>query len=96
MSNYNEDTYQQNNSKPSIDVYSNATIPQPPFYSFSQQRSQDQRETVYGFLTSENWLVPMIQICEKSSGHIAIRYFLCDDSGSMYTNDGTLVKAKCG
>ena len=81
--------------------YENTRQPQnpssfPSMYSFPQQVLKGRREGVYGFLTSKNWPLAMIQYFEKALHHIAIRYFLCDDSGSMYINDGTLVHPHCG
>jgi hypothetical protein len=59
-----------------------------PFPSQVIQNEGSARE----YLSSQSWPKPMQDVFLKSLSKIAIRVFICDDSGSMGTEDGkTLV-----
>lgn len=40
------------------------------------------------YLKSQSWPTPMIEVFLKNLPKIAIRFFICDDSGSMGAEDG--------
>ncbi len=50
-----------------------------------------QMEQVDEFLLERHWSQPMINRLKLEVKHIPYRYFLCDDSGSMFIRDGTIL-----
>ncbi len=49
-------------------------------------------ETIYNYLHTHQWPRDMSQYFVESLHDFAMRYFICDDSGSMYINDGEQIK----
>jgi hypothetical protein len=58
---------------------------QTKFQTFMQMEQVDE------FLLERHWSQPMINRLKLEVKHIPYRYFLCDDSGSMFIRDGTIL-----
>jgi hypothetical protein len=69
------------------------TIPSAPCFSQSSNTYTcvGNKHAFHEFLFGQKWPRSLIHRFEYGMQNIGLRFFLCDDSGSMFANDGNIV-----
>jgi hypothetical protein len=62
----------------------------PPIYSALPQKTCQNDENLKEYLTQKGWPEAMQNVFIKNIDQVPLRYFICDDSGSMSLEDGQI------
>ncbi len=65
--------------------------PMPTDSSFAPLRAIQNDGGAREFLMSYHWPVPLQEAFIENLHHTPLRYFICDDSGSMDERDGSML-----